>query len=453
MKSIKTELILVMCAIMATIFCFQLGANYLLGEKYYISVKKKEISTVYKEMQEAVRDKEKLFSIMEKAEEDSHLQFVLVNKEKEQIYRSHSRDQKVWKNFEKQMARFEPNAEPAVLEGKKYTKVRLWGIIGENDPLYYVYITTAAKLIKDDVERISIVTFYVGGIALLAGVFVVSLVAGRITRPIEEISEVAVKVSQMDFSVRSGHGDRNDEIGLLSRNINFMAERLEKNIMGLKEFIGNVSHELKTPLAVLTGYTEMLEKDIPGIDKEFYLKVILDETEKLNYMVKRLIDLSWMENNMSDLPKEPVGIRELLEYLVKKNEVFFAKKWLVLETNIDVEAKVLGDAGYLEQAVANYLRNAMEHTKAGGRVILSAWQSKREVIISVYNQGEPIPEEKLEHIWESFYRADEARSRTEDGNMGLGLYIVKSIAEAHHGRCMAQNCEEGVEFSIILPII
>ena len=285
MKSIKTELILVMCAIMGTIFCFQIGANYVLGERYYVSGKKKEISAVYEKLKVAGAEEKQLFSIMETAEEEMHLQFILANEEKKQVYNSRKKELKTWIDFKMAADLFSEDAKPVVVEGKGMTRVRISGIIQTEDSFYYVYITTASKLIKDDVKRTNMFILYIGGIVLLAGGVVIYFVADRITKPIEEISQVAVQVSKMDFSMRSGYDNRNDEIGSLSRNINFMAGRLEKNITGLKEFIANISHELKTPLAVLTGYTEMLKKDTPGIDKEFYLEVILDETQRLNDMV------------------------------------------------------------------------------------------------------------------------------------------------------------------------
>lgn len=451
MKSIKVELSLAMCAIMAAIFCFQIGANCLLGEKYYISGKKKEMASIFQEMKNAEKE-ETLISIMEAMEEEKRCQFILANAERKQVYNSHKKNSKIGADFKKELSEFSAAAKPSVWEGKSITRICLKGILETEEGSYYVYMEMASKSIKDEVKRTNLFILYVGGFALLAGIVVIYVTADRITRPIEEISQVAVRVSKMDFSLRSGYEERNDEIGSLSRNINFMAEQLEKDITGLKEFISNFSHELKTPLTVLTGYAEMLKMDTPGIDKQFYLEVILDETEKLNHMAKRLIDLSCMENQLADLQKESVDIQELLEYLVRKNEMLFAKKDISLEMNLDTKAKVYGSAEYLEQAITNYINNAREHTTTGGRVILSAWESKREVTISIYNQGEQIPEEKLEHLWDSFYRGDEAHSRTEYSNMGLGLYIVKSIAKAHHGKCKVENCEEGVEFSLILPI-
>ncbi len=454
MKSIKTELILVMCAIMGMIFCFQIGANYLLGEKYYVSGKIKEVEDIFEELKKAGQEEEKLFSVIRKAERERYLQFTLADEERKQVYKSWKKEgKKEGKNkiAFKDTSRFSMDAKP-VVKGKNFTRVCLRGIIETGDGFYYVYITTASKLIKDDVNRTNMFLLYIGGFALFAGIAVIYIVADRITRPIEEISQVAVQVSKMDFSMRSGYEDRTDEIGSLARNINFMAGQLEQDITALKDFLANVSHELKTPLTILTGYTEMLQADTPGIDKQFYLEVILDETRKLNSMVGRLISLSYMENQLGDIEKEEVRICELLEYLVRKNEMLFSQKGIVLETNIDTDAIVSGSAGYLEQAISNYISNAIEHTEEGNRVILSAWQTRREAVISVYNQGALIPEEKLGHLWDSFYRADEARSRTENSNMGLGLYIVKSIAQAHHGSCRVENCEEGVEFSIILPI-
>jgi signal transduction histidine kinase len=451
MKSIKTKLVLAMTGIMLTIFCFQMAANYLLSEKYYVSAKTKEIKAVYQEMQEAQKQ-EDLISIAETAEEENNLRFILANKDRLQIYNSRREKIRTEESLKADVSTFSLYAVPEVLKGKNTVKVQLNGMVEIEEGTYYVQVATTANMIKDSIKRTNLFILYIGGLALLVGIIVIYLVADRISKPIEEISQVAVRVSNMDFSLQSKYEERKDEIGSLSRNINFMSKQLEKNITELKDFIANVSHELKTPLAVLSGYTQMIKMDTPGIDKQFYLEVILDETEKLNTMVKQLIDLSCMENQLQDIQKERINIKEFLEYLVRKNEVFFLQKDILLETNIDTEAFLYGNSGYLEQAVVNLLNNAREHTKAGDRVILSAWQSKRAITISVYNQGEEISEEKLKYLWNSFYRGDEARSRTENGNMGLGLYIVKAIVEAHHGRCGVENHEEGVEFFLTLPI-
>jgi signal transduction histidine kinase len=350
-------------------------------------------------------------------------------------------------------------------------RIRLLGKFTQGDKTYYIAIRLSVKSISDELRTTNSFILIISTIALLMGGALVYFVARQIAKPIIAINQVAVNVSNMDFDTRAPENKLKDEIGSLARNINIMADRLEDNIKYLteankkleedneymnkvdeqrKEFIANISHELKTPLAILTGYTEMLNADVPGIDKEFYYETILDETSKMDILIKNLLGLTNMENSLAQLQTQELDITRLVEKICRKNEVLIKNKDILFEFQGKSACLVLGDPYYLEEAITNYLSNAINYTKAGGRIRVKVEPVEGEVVVSVFNEGINIPEENLDKLWNSFYREDKSRTRTSQNNVGLGLYIVRTIMNAHHGSYGVRNKENGVEFWISL---
>jgi signal transduction histidine kinase len=297
--------------------------------------------------------------------------------------------------------------------------------------------------------------------------------AKQLAKPIEEINKVAINVSNLDFSIRAKEVRRKDELGSLAVNINIMADRLKGNIDYLKEanrkleldnelmnqvdeqrkeFIANISHELKTPLAILSGYAELLNNDVPGIDKTFYFETILDETHKMDILIQSLLNLSNMENRLNDLKLVNIDIYEFAERIFRKNEILIQNNGQISSFVGQPCGSVIADPLYLEEAITNYISNAITYTEKDKLIQMSVKRSEEEVVISVFNEGGRISEEHLEKIWNSFYREDKSRTRTEQNNIGLGLYIVRSIMNAHHGKCGVENKANGVEFWISLKL-
>ena len=304
-----------------------------------------------------------------------------------------------------------------------------------------------------------------------------------IEKPITNLANITDEMSKLNFSSRY-EGARSDEIGVLGRNVNKMSDRLEKTINELKtanmelekdiadkneidkmrrEFISNISHELKTPIALIQGYAEGLADNVndDAESRNFYCEVIMDEALKMNKMVKRLMNLSELELGNSKVQLERFDLTELIKEVCISFDIISKQKGVSLIFEQNEPVYLWADRYMIEEVITNYLSNAFNHV-SGGNVIklnLSTAQNKAEeneapgksVRVVVFNTGENIPEEALPLIWDKFYKVDKARTR-EYGGSGIGLSIVKAIIELHHGSCGAKNYDNGVEFWFSLPI-
>ena len=306
-----------------------------------------------------------------------------------------------------------------------------------------------------------------GGLTLIICIVLAFIIARHFTNPLIAIGEVANAMSQMDFS-KKYDGPVKDEIGRLGLSINRLSEHLEQTIAQLKstnvrleheikqkekidnmrqEFIVNVSHELKTPIALIQGYAEGLQEGIAESqeDRDYYCSTIVDEARRMNKMVMQLLSLSKLE-----LGGENINISEIdIDELINTATVLSDAKNQVIET-IKSGLVIYSDYGMIEQVVNNYLSNAIRYTPEGGKIVLSAYKYIDGVQISVFNEGEGLPESEIPKLWEKFYRTDKARSR-ELGGTGVGLSIVKATAEVLGGKCDARNVKNGIEFTFFVP--
>ncbi len=474
------------------VFSLQIAANFLFSEKYYVYQKIKTVKEVYEQIkEEAATTDEDIVNIIKKKEIETNFDYFLADETMEVIYSNRmpmtgGPDNPVKKLIEFDFRRYPAEAyhgtNPTILKTDHEDgppmradggsdRIRLLGKLTQGDKSYYIAIRLSVKSISDELRTTNVFILTISTFALLMGGSLVYFVARQIAKPIIAINQVAVNVSNMDFDTRAPENHLKDEIGSLARNINSMADRLKDNITCLKEankkleedneymnkvdeqrkeFIANISHELKTPLAILTGYTEMLNADVPGIDKDFYYETILDETRKMDILIRNLLGLTNMENSLAQLQSQELDLVSLTEKICRKNEVLIRNKGILFEFQGKDCGLVMGDPYYLEEAITNYLSNAIAYTKAGGQIRVKVEPVEEEVVVSVFNEGIIIPEENLDKLWNSFYREDKSRTRTSQNNVGLGLYIVRTIMNAHHGGYGVRNMENGVEFWISL---
>lgn len=308
---------------------------------------------------------------------------------------------------------------------------------------------------------------YVGIAALVLGGILVSLFARKITEPITELASLSRRMSELDFDARYNGGGE-DEIGTLGNNFNIMSERLEKTVSELKrannelmkdiekkekmedmrnEFLGNVSHELKTPIALIQGYAEGLKEGINDDPEstEFYCNVIIDEAGKMNRMVKNLLILNQLEFGSDEVEFERFDIVKLVKGVIASCDILIQQA----EANIDFiageSAYVWADEFKTEQVVRNYLTNAIHHAENEKRIEVKIIRTEGKVRVSVFNSGKPIPEEDIPKLWDKFYKVDKAHTREYGGN-GIGLSIVKAIMESFHQGYGVKNYDNGVEF-------
>lgn len=345
--------------------------------------------------------------------------------------------------------------------------LEIWGTL---DNGYSIILRTPIQGIKDNVNISTTLIKYVGGAILAVGIIAAFVVSTYITRPIKQLSNIAEKMSEMDFNARYEGSDKG-EIGLLGKSMNNMSEKLEQNIAELKkanlelkkdidkkekleimrtDFLSNVSHELKTPIALIQGYAEGLKEGITDDPEsmEFYCDVIMDEANKMNTMVKRLLTLNQIEFGNDEPEMERFDINELIASVAGANAIRAGQKNMsIVFDNRNEHNFVWADEYKTEEVLTNYISNALNH--CDGKRAIEVRTEKSEnggtITVTVYNSGKNIADEDLERIWEKFYKTDKARTREYGGN-GIGLSIVKAIMDSMGQEYGVRNVSDGVEF-------
>lgn len=345
--------------------------------------------------------------------------------------------------------------------------LEIWGTL---DNGYSIILRTPIQGIKDNVNISTTLIKYVGGAILAVGIIAAFVVSTYITRPIKQLSNIAERMSEMDFNARYEGSDKG-EIGLLGKSMNNMSEKLEQNIAELKkanlelkkdidkkekleimrtDFLSNVSHELKTPIALIQGYAEGLKEGITDDPEsmEFYCDVIMDEANKMNTMVKRLLTLNQIEFGNDEPEMERFDINELIASVADANAIRAGQKNMsIVFDNRNEHNFVWADEYKTEEVLTNYISNALNH--CDGKRAIEVRTEKSEdggtITVTVYNSGKNIADEDLERIWEKFYKTDKARTREYGGN-GIGLSIVKAIMDSMGQEYGVRNVSDGVEF-------
>ena len=270
--------------------------------------------------------------------------------------------------------------------------------------------------------------------AVMSLAMVLSLVFSKqMTKSLDEMAVAARKYSHGDFSMRVSTTDRADEMGALTDSFNEMADSLEKAERSRQEFIANVSHELKTPMTTIAGFAEgLLDGTIPKEDENKYLTIIADETRRLSRLVREMLDMSRMSEhvaapeNMKDFNLNEAIIATLLNFETRAED-----KKLAVELHLpDDTLTVRGNEDAIRRVIYNLLDNAIKFAKEGGTLGVSLWQQGEKAYVSISDEGETIPPEDLPFIFDRFHKSDRSRSLDRDG-VGLGLYLVKSILNAH----------------------
>ena len=215
-----------------------------------------------------------------------------------------------------------------------------------------------------------------------------------------------------------------------------------------RRMVSDITHELKTPLAVIHSYAEGLKEGIAADKQEHYLDVILEEAQRMDGMVLEMLDLSRLEAGKVRLATDRFSLLELTQRVVDKMKLLVEEKELSIEYVWAHDCEITADEGRITQAVTNLVSNAIKYSPRGGTLHLGVTREKNQTLFSIENESEPLSEEVLAKIWDSFYRAD--ASRTEKGT-GLGLSITKAIIELHGGTCHVSNTKTGVEFKFYLP--
>lgn len=342
----------------------------------------------------------------------------------------------------------------------------LVGVLENGD---MVLMRTAVESIRESAAISNRFLLFAGADAIVASILVAFFTTRHITKPLQQLTDISKRMVDLDFNAKYESDQSNSyEVEELGNHINRLSENLERTISELKtanvelqddiekkiqidemrkEFLSNVSHELKTPLALIQGYAEGLQECIndDAESREFYCEVIIDEADKMNRMVKKLLTLNQLEFGNDQVIMERFDMTELIRGVANSTKILMEQKGIRLELENSEEAWVWGDEFKVEEVITNYMSNAINHADGEKLIRVFYTRSEDKLRVSVFNTGQPIPEEDIEKIWVKFYKVDKARTR-EYGGSGIGLSIVKAIMDSFHQRCGVINHEDGVEF-------
>lgn len=284
----------------------------------------------------------------------------------------------------------------------------------------------------------------------ILGAIATVLISRRIIAPITRLTEAMRKVTQGDFSVRLEYKSQIAEIQEMYNNFNRMATELSATEVLQSDFVSNVSHEFKTPINAIEGYTMLLQED-DGLNQEQreYSEKILFNTKRLSGLVSNILLLSKLDNQ--NIPVKQGRFR--LDEQIRQAIVYLEPKWSAKELDFDVDLEEIsftGNEQLLPHIWLNLIENAIKFSPPGGVLAIRLKASEQNILVSVQDEGPGIPPKEQKRIFEKFYQADS--SHKDEGN-GLGLALVRQVVVLHRGRIEVENCTpRGCKFTVVLPV-
>ncbi len=343
--------------------------------------------------------------------------------------------------------------------------IALFGTLEDSNQ---ILMRTPLEGIKESVLVSNEFLLIVGLISVMVGALAVFFITKKITNPILYLTELSRRMTQLDFDVKyQPRKGRQDEVDILGEHMNEMSLKLESTICELKnanlelkkdlerkdeidemrrEFLSNVSHELKTPIALVQGYAEGLKESIEDEEsRDFYCDVIIDEATKMNELVKKLLTLNQLEFGKDQVEMKRFDLTELITGVVQASSILARQEEIKIIFDQKDPVYVWGDEFKIEEVITNYMSNAIHYTLGDKEIKVDFSRIENKVRVTVFNTGNPIPAEDIGNIWIKFYKVDKARTREYGGN-GIGLSIVKAIMDSHDQKYGVNNYEDGVAF-------
>ncbi len=329
----------------------------------------------------------------------------------------------------------------------------------------YAIISTSIESIKKDAKTTTIVIFLTSLITLLILLVLSYFISKLFSKKINEIKEVTDDITALKFNKKI-NVTTNDELGDLFNNVNIMSKRLEDNIKELnkaniklkedliekekqenarKKLIANISHEFKTPLTIISGYSQLMLSDAKDEEDKKNLNVMISEAERLSDLVHEFLELSKLESGNIKLNKEMVDINAIIKNEIDKLDVDIKNKGANVTLKLCKDAELFVDKREFTKVIENLLTNAIKFTKGDKRIIVKTYVKDEYFYYEVYNSGDTIKESDMENIFNSYYKDKSTRNKK---GTGLGLTIVKVVVDLHNGECFVKNTSDGVKFTI-----
>lgn len=484
--SVRKQFALIFIGLMAGVVLSCWLVNTLFLEQYYISSKQGVIYTAYETIRNAANsDSYDSFEFEKKLNDvcsKSNITVCVMDENSQKKYASVNGGDQLEMRLLGYIFGFLSVDKENIIENAEEYRLQRINISGKeylemygrlNSGISFI-MQTPIESIRESVSLARRFTFYVGLAGAVAGGIIIWFVAGKITGPILRLNSISERMVHLDFEAKY-QGKARNEIDLLGENINKLSDSLEQAISELKtannelqkdiekkeridemrkEFLSNVSHELKTPIALIQGYAEGLKEGISDDpeSRDFYCEVIMDEASKMNNMVKKLLSLNQLEFGNDVVSMERFDIVGMIRGCLQSGAILTKQNRITVRMEEYPAVYVWADEFKVEEVFMNYFSNALNHCSKEGYIEISLLRKQQKVRVCVFNTGEPIPEDALGLIWDKFYKVDKARTR-EYGGSGVGLSIVKAIMEALNQEYGVINYSNGVMFWFELEMV
>ena len=483
LKSVRVRLFLTLCVVVIALVICLIAVNSLVLENFYIYSKTNTIKELYNKINDYYEEPNldisletelkkvafrNNFDILIKADTD----LILFSTNKDFLSNITAVESKTKTPFEERKNLLYSDEKMTIRKiDDTSNSLNYILLYGKLDNGYSLYIRIPIAPIEESVRISNTTLVTIGVITILISAFAASVISRKFTKPILQLNDITKKMAKLDFEQKYRINDSDDEINELGRNINTMSDKLEATIKQLREtnselekdieekskidemrkqFISDVSHELKTPIALIQGYAEGLIENVNTDDesRRFYAEVILDESNKMDILVKQLLELMKLEYGKREFTDEEFDIVELINEVIRKCNVMLEENQIQVVFDESGPIYAYADDFYIEQVMTNYFTNAIKHAKEvnGEKQIKITIQNiNNKIRVSVFNTGDKIPEEDLTRVWGRFYKVDDSRNRENSGS-GIGLSIVKAIQNNYQNEYGVQNLSNGVEF-------
>lgn len=296
----------------------------------------------------------------------------------------------------------------------------------------HVFMFTKTNYVKAIVDQLSDQFRVIGFFTVALTIGTIFILSRFVALPLINMKEATEQLSKGDHNVEL-HTERKDELGELANSITRLSMDLKKIKMARNEFLASISHELRTPLTYIKGYADIINrKNISQDELTEYINIISEEAEQLTILIKNLFDLAKIDQNNFLIKQEQILLNEFMQKLAERLQPMLAEKEILLHINCSDEIIAFIDPERLQQVLINIIENAKNHSDKGSQILLNVDQNSENIIITVIDEGEGIPEQDLPFIFDRLYRVEKSRSR-QSGGSGLGLAITKEIVESHDG--------------------